>query len=86
MLVVNREMALMKRTIRFFIYLHPPPLHHEARTRIHTCVPKRDFLANDVRENIIIIKKKKKKERGEREENVKYWRWKVALIRKSLQF
>lgn len=54
-------MALMKRTIRFFIHL-PPLQHHE-----HVFpLPKRDFLANDVRENIIIIEKKKR----EREENV----------------
>lgn len=62
-------MALMKRTIRFFIHL-PPLQHHE-----HVFpLPKRDFLANDVRENIIIIEKKKEREK----KPFKYWLWKVA--------
>ena len=55
------KMALMKRTMRFFIHL-PPLQHHE-----HVFpLPKRDFLANDVRENIIIIEKKKERERRKR--------------------
>lgn len=55
-------MALMKRTIRFFIHL-PPLQHHE---HVFPPPPKRDFLANDVRENIIIIEKKKERERRKR--------------------
>ena len=68
MLVVNREMALMKRTIRFFIYLPPPPSPLPPPRGMSTYSSlSGDFLANEnVRENIIIIIKKKKK-KGEKE-------------------
>lgn len=52
-------MALMKRTIRFFIHLPP-----SNTMNMYSLPPKRDFLANDVRENIIIIEKKKRERRN----------------------